>query len=84
MSAAANQFRILELVALDYGDLGAVYGLDPESDRELSAEASVMTKARVWLYQRERGYLPIQDRQAELARYISSRTGKPTGMPKGA
>jgi hypothetical protein len=67
--------HILELIALDYGDLGAVYGLDTESDRELSADASPLTKARVWLYQRERGYLPIQDRLAELRRHITERTG---------
>ena len=65
-------FHILELIALDYGDLGMVYGLDPDSDQELSAEATTITKARIWLYQRERGYLPIQDRQAELVRYITT------------
>jgi hypothetical protein len=58
------------LIALDYGDLGAVFGLDPESDQELSPTASAMTKARIWLYQRERGYLPIQDRQAAVQRYL--------------
>ena len=68
-------FHILELIALDYGDLGAVFGLDPESDRELSDEATLVTKARIWLYQRRRGYLPIQDRRAELRRYTESVTG---------
>jgi len=63
-------FRVSELIALDYGDLGAVFGLDPESDQELSPTASAMTKARIWLYQRERGYLPIQDRQAAVQRYL--------------
>jgi hypothetical protein len=63
-------FHILELIALYYGDLGAVYGLDTASDHELSPDASPLTKARIWLYQRERGYLPIQDRQAELRRYV--------------
>ena len=68
-------FHVLELLALDRGDLGAVYGLDVDSDRELSPEANVVTKARIWLYQRERGYLPIQDRQAELQRYITRAFG---------
>lgn len=76
-------FHILELVALDYGDLGAVYGLDTESDQELSPDASRLTKARIWLYQRERGYLPIQDRQAELQRYIVQKTGIEV-RPRGA
>ncbi|HEU4642576.1 MAG TPA: M48 family metalloprotease [Gemmatimonadaceae bacterium] len=76
-------FHILELIALDYGDLGAVYGLDTDSDEELSPEASTITKARIWLYQRRRGYLPIQDRQAELQRYISRTHGievRPRGV----
>jgi len=76
-------FHILELIALDYGDLGAVYGLDTESDQELSSNASPLTKARIWLYQRERGYLPIQDRQAELRRYVTERTGADV-QPRGA
>jgi len=76
-------FHILELIALDYGDLGAVYGLDTESDQELSADASRLTQVRIWLYQRERGYLPIQDRQAELRRYITERTGVEV-HPQGA
>jgi len=77
-------FHVMELIALDYGDLGAVYGLDPDSDSELSAEASILTKARIWLYQRERGYLPIQDRQAELAKYVTALTGKRAVCPQGA
>ncbi|MFH0350761.1 MAG: M48 family metalloprotease [Chromatiales bacterium] len=76
-------FYILEMFALDYGDLGGVYGLDPESDQELSAEATVITKARIWLYQRKRGYLPIQDRKAELARYIGTVTDGATVRPQG-
>ena len=64
-------FHIMELIYLDYGDLGAVFGLDPDSDQELSAEASLTTKARIWLYQRERGYLPVQDRLAELKEYLA-------------
>jgi hypothetical protein len=71
------------MIALDVGDLGAVYGLDTESDRELSPDASPLTKARIWLYQRERGYLPIQDRGAELQRYAVARLGinvRPRGV----
>ena len=77
-------FHILEMVALDYGDLKMVYGLDPESDQELSAEASVMTKARIWLYSRQRGYLPIQDRRAELMRYLAETHGMRDIRPRGA
>jgi predicted Zn-dependent protease len=74
-------FRILELVALDYGDLGMVFGLDPASERELSPEASVMTKARIWLYQRRRGYLPIQDRLAMARDHLESLVGHPVTLP---
>jgi predicted Zn-dependent protease len=77
-------FHILELIALDYGDLNEVYGLDPNSDQELSAEASVATKARIWLYQRQRGYLPLQDRLAELVRYTEKLTGITGLTPQGA
>jgi predicted Zn-dependent protease len=77
-------FHILELIYLDYGDFGAVYGLDPESDEELSPEASVVTKARIWLYQRRRGYLPIQDRVAEVQRYIEAAHGLRNVRPRKA
>lgn len=77
-------FRVLEMIALDYGDIAGVYGLDEQSDQELSAEASVLTKARIWLYQRQRGYLPIQDRLAELVRYTKGLTGRSRLRPQGA
>ena len=76
-------FRILEKFSFDVGDVSGVYGLDPESDQELSPEASVMTRARIWLYQRRRGYLPLQDRQAELVRHIARRTGAADVKPRG-
>lgn len=68
-------FHIMQMIALDFGDLGMVYGLDPESDQELSAEASLVTRARIWLYQRQRGYLPIQDRWAMARAHLAALTG---------
>lgn len=65
-------FHILELIALDYGSLDAVYGLDPESDAESSPEAGLVTKARIWIWQRQHGYLPIQDRHAMARTYLES------------
>ncbi len=76
-------FHILELFSLDFGDLDGVYGLDPQSDQQLSPEASLMTKARIWVYQRQRGYLPLQDRQAELVRHIERQTGLINIKPRG-
>jgi hypothetical protein len=77
-------FHVVELIYLDYGDLGAVYGIDPDSDQELSAEASLITKARVWLYARQRGYLPVQDRRAELMRYLAEAHGLTDIRPRRA
>lgn len=68
-------FHVMELIYLDYGDLKAVFGLDSDSDQELSPEATLATKARIWLYQRERGYLPIQDRLAAIKEYCAWRHG---------
>jgi hypothetical protein len=55
---------------LDWGDDDGVYGLDEMSDQELSPTADFMTKARIWFWVRRRGYLPLQDRQAELERCL--------------
>jgi predicted Zn-dependent protease len=63
-------FDVMERWALDYGDEGAVYGPDVQSDDELSPEAALLTRARIWLYQRQRGYLPIRDRHAVLRRLL--------------
>jgi hypothetical protein len=68
-------FHVLELIYLDYKDSKAVYGLETESDQELSPEASLATKARIWLYQRERGYLPVQDRLAAIKEYCAWKHG---------
>ena len=74
-------FRILEIIALDYGDFGMVFGLDTESDQELSPEASIVTKARIWLYQRQRGYLPIQDRLAMAREHLEALLGRRVAIP---
>jgi Zn-dependent protease with chaperone function len=70
-------FDILELIALDLGDLAMVYGPDPESDQELAPDAAWLTKARLWAWQRTRGYLPIQDRVTALRRHVARRTETP-------
>jgi hypothetical protein len=57
-------------ILLDWGDEDGVYGLDEMSDEELSLDADFMTKARIWLWLRKRGYLPLQDRRAELQRTL--------------
>jgi predicted Zn-dependent protease len=72
----------LEKIALDFHDLGAVYGLDGNDEDELSSDASFNTKFRIWLYQRRRGYLPIQDRRAVLLKHLHFlKTGDESAAP---
>ena len=68
-------FAILEQLALDFGDQSMVFGPDVHSDEELSPQASFLIKARIWAWQRTRGYLPIRDRRAALAHFLEQRGG---------
>lgn len=63
-------FDLLEQRALDVGDLDIVYGPDMESDDELDENAAWTTKARIWAWQRRRGYLPIRDRRQMLLKCL--------------
>ena len=67
-----NVFKILETYCLDMGRDDLVYGLYPDSDMELSPDAPPITKIRIWAWTRAKGYLPIQDREAECRRYLES------------
>jgi predicted Zn-dependent protease len=67
---------VLEKYALDIGDVDMVLGPD-ECDDELSDDASLSTKIRIWLYQRSRGYLPIQDRRRMLSEHLATLTNAP-------
>ena len=70
-------FHILSLLSLDAGDIDGVYGLDQESDQELSPEADLLTRARIRLYHLRRGYLPIQDREALIREHLKALGGPP-------
>ncbi len=63
---------VLEKYLLDLGDLSGVFGLQ-ESDDELLEDASLLTKLKIWLFQKSRGYLPIRPRRKMLQNYIKSR-----------
>jgi hypothetical protein len=63
-------FGVLERYAAEVGDEDMIHGPDAESDDELAPDASWATRARIWLWQRSRGYLPIRDRRAVLVRYV--------------
>ena len=71
---ALELFDILEQHALDMGDYDIVYGPD-ESDDELDEDASWLTKAQIWAWQRKRGYLPIRDRRQMLIKHLAKRMG---------
>jgi len=73
---ALELFDILEQHALDMGDHDMVYGPDEESDNELDEDASWMTKAQIWAWQRKRGYLPIRDRREMLLKHLRRKTAK--------
>lgn len=73
-------FDTLEQHALDLGDFDMVYGPD-ESDDELDEDASWMTKAQIWAWQRRRGYLPIRDRRQMLLKYLKKRESDAQAKP---
>lgn len=78
-------FDTMRSIMLDWGNDDGVYGLDDMSDRELSPSADFMTKTRIWFWVRRRGYLPLQDRQAELERTLLEweRSGAVSGNSDG-
>jgi predicted Zn-dependent protease len=59
-------FDILESVALDRGDLDAVFGLEDALDPEAREHHPWLLDARIWAWERLRGYLPIRERKARL------------------
>lgn len=63
-------FGVLERYAAEVGDEDMIHGPDADSDDELAPDASWGTRARIWLWQRSRGYLPIRDRHGALVRYL--------------
>jgi predicted Zn-dependent protease len=67
-------FDQLEDRLLDLGDIAGVFG-PSESDDELLPNAPLMTKLRIWAWQRTRGYLPVRDRRRALEVYLADRDG---------
>jgi hypothetical protein len=65
-------FDVLEKWFLYHRDFDGIYGLDKDSDQELSPEATLLTKIRIWMYLRKRGYLPIQDRKAVVVSHLET------------
>ena len=65
-------FDILEQRALTVGDFDIVYGPSVDSDNELAEDAPWTTKARIWVWQKSRGYLPLRDRREMLRQHLKS------------
>jgi Zn-dependent protease with chaperone function len=63
-------FDQLESRLLDLGDVAGVYG-PQESEDELLPNVPLITKLRVWAWQRTRGYLPVRDRRRALEEYLA-------------
>jgi predicted Zn-dependent protease len=66
-------FDQLETRLLDRGDIAGVFG-PSDSDDELLPDAPLMTKLRLWAWQRTRGYLPVRDRRRALEVYLAGGT----------
>jgi hypothetical protein len=75
---ALELFDILEHHALDVRDLDIVFSPDTESDDAVDPDAGWLVKARTWIWQRSRGYLPIRDRREMLMKHLLVRTAKQT------
>jgi predicted Zn-dependent protease len=72
--ACLRLFHVLEMDALDRGDVTAVAGPAP-TDREIAGMPGVADAARRWLWERERGYpslLSRKERLRELAANLSA------------
>ena len=65
-------FDVFEQYALYMGDIDGVLGIE-ESDDELIENASLLTKLKIWLFQKSRGYLPIRERRNMLQNHLQSR-----------
>ncbi|HKV74106.1 MAG TPA: M48 family metalloprotease [Gemmatimonadales bacterium] len=65
-------FHVLEQLALDIGDDAIVFGPSMDSDEELASDAPLLTKVKIWAWQRTRGYLPIRDRRQALVHLLEA------------
>lgn len=65
LRACLRLFDVLEMDALDRGDVTAVCGPEP-SDREIEGMPGGMDAARRWVWERERGYPSLRARKQRL------------------
>jgi predicted Zn-dependent protease len=70
-------FDIFEADALDRGDLDGVFGLEDALDPTVREHHAWLLDARIWAWERLRGYLPIRERKARLRALLSSMQKQP-------
>jgi predicted Zn-dependent protease len=75
-------FDILESVALDRGDLDTVFGLEDALDPEVRDHHPWLLDARIWAWERLRGYLPIRERKSRLRALIAEGHVAPPGSSR--
>jgi predicted Zn-dependent protease len=75
---------ILEADSLDRGDLDIVYGLEDASDPDVRERHPWLLDARVWAWERLRGYLPLRERKARLRAQLAAmrRSAASGGAPR--
>jgi predicted Zn-dependent protease len=76
-------FDILEADALDRGDLDGVFGLEDALDPSAREAHPWLLDARIWAWERLRGYLPIRERKARLRKLLSHAPSRSTSGPTG-
>lgn len=64
--ACLRAFDVLEEIALDHGDVEGVTGSASALESEIAGDPEWVVAAKRWLYERRRGYLPLEERKARL------------------
>lgn len=62
-------FRTLRHMALEWGDIDGVFG----PGEGLEGRLDWLNRTKLWLWQRGRGYLPVNDREGALRRHLRHR-----------
>ena len=64
-------FDVMRHMSLEWGDIDGVFG----HDVGFSDRLNWLNRTKMWVWQRSRGYLPVNERQKRLADHIRARRG---------
>ncbi|MBV9110849.1 MAG: M48 family metalloprotease [Gemmatimonadetes bacterium] len=64
--ACLRAFDVLEEIALDHGDVEGATGSASVMESEIAGDPEWVIAAKKWLYERRRGYFPLEERKARL------------------